>query len=278
MIGDVFGWLTDPDHWRSTGFDTGILGQLGAHLTYSAIALLIALALALPTGLWIGHTNRATWVVGAANAVRALPSVGLLVLLVVVIAPHFYGRTDSGYVIPTEIVLVLLAVPSILSNTVAGVQNVDSSASDAAYGMGMTGPQVLFRVELANALPLIFSGFRSATLQVIATATIASYVTLGGLGRFIYDGLAQQDYPQMISGGLLVAALALASDLLLALLQRFTVSRGITGRNGAPGALRPRPTRVGARSSSGCPHRGGRCRCLPPVAGAGSPRPSQPLS
>ena len=101
---------------------------------------------------------------------------------------------------------------------------------DAAFGMGMTGPQVLFRVELPNALPLIFSGFRSATLQVIATATIAAYVTLGGLGRFIYDGLAQQDYPQMISGGLLVAALALIADLLLALVQRYTVSRGITGR------------------------------------------------
>jgi osmoprotectant transport system permease protein len=169
-------------------------------------------------------------VVSAANAIRALPSVGLLVLLVVIIAPHFYGRTDTGYVIPTEIVLVLLAVPSILSNTVAGVQNVDPAVRDAAYGMGMTGPQVLFRVELPNALPLIFSGFRSATLQVIATATIASYVTLGGLGRFIYDGLAQQDYPQMISGGLLVAALALVSDLLLALAQRYAVSRGITGR------------------------------------------------
>ena len=102
---------------------------------------------------------------------------------------------------------------------------------DAAFGMGMTGPQVLFRVELPNALPLIFSGFRSATLQVIATATIASYVTLGGLGRFIYDGLAQQDYPQMISGGLLVAALALTADLLLALAQRYTVSRGLTGRS-----------------------------------------------
>ena len=110
------------------------------------------------------------------------------------------------------------------------MQNVDNAVRDAAYGMGMTGSQVLFRVELPNAMPLIFSGFRSATLQVIATATIAAYVTLGGLGRFIYDGLAQQDYPQMISGGLLVAALALVADLLLALLQRYTVSRGITGR------------------------------------------------
>ena len=230
MIGDVFDWLTDPAHWQSTSFDTGILGQLAAHIEYSVIALAIALAIALPAGLAIGHTAKATWVVSTMNAIRALPSVGLLVLLVVIIAPHFYGRTDIGYVIPTEIVLVLLAVPSILSNTVAGVQNVDPAARDAAYGMGMTGPQVLFRVEFPNALPLIFSGFRSATLQVIATATIAAYVTLGGLGRFIYDGLAQQDYPQMISGGLLVAALALVSDLLLALAQRYTVSPGITGR------------------------------------------------
>ena len=102
--------------------------------------------------------------------------------------------------------LVLLAIPPILANTYAGVENVDPAVRDAAYGMGMTGPQVLCRVELPNSLPLIFSGSAVATLQVIATATIASYVTLGGLGRFIYDGLAQQDYPQMISGGVLVAA------------------------------------------------------------------------
>jgi osmoprotectant transport system permease protein len=230
MIGDVFGWLTDPTHWQSTSFDAGIWEQLRLHLQYSVIALAIALLLGLPAGLWIGHTSKATWVVSVVNAMRAVPSVGLLVLLVVIIAPNFYGRTDIGYVIPTEIVLVLLAVPSVLSNTVAGVQNVDGAVRDAAYGMGMTGPQVLFRVELPNALPLIYSGFRSATLQVIATATIASYVTLGGLGRFIYDGLAQQDYPQMISGGLLVAALALVADLVIALAQRYTVSRGITGR------------------------------------------------
>lgn len=232
MIGDVLGWLADPVHWRSTRFDTGILDQLGAHVWFTVIALAIALVIALPVGLWIGHTGRATWLVSAANAVRALPTVGVLVLLVVVIAPNFYGRTNAGYLIPTEIVLVLLAVPPILSNTYAGVQNVAPAVRDAAFGMGMTGPQVLFRVELPNALPLIHSGFRSATLQVIATATIASYVTLGGLGRFIYDGLAQQDFPQMISGGLLVAALALVADLLLALLQRCTVSRGVSGRSG----------------------------------------------
>ena len=230
MIGNVFTWLNDPGHWHNTHFNTGIMTQLGAHVRFSAIALVIALAIALPIGLVIGHTGKATFIVTAANAIRALPTVGVLVLLVVIIAPHFHGRTDTGYLIPTEIVLILLAIPPILSNTYAGVENVDPAVRDAAFGMGMTGPQVLLRVELPNSLPLIFSGFRSATLQVIATATIASYVTLGGLGRFIYDGLAQQDYPQMISGGVLVAALALLADLLLATIQRFVVSRGITGR------------------------------------------------
>jgi osmoprotectant transport system permease protein len=230
MINDVFNWLTDPAHWQSTAFDTGIWDQLLAHIAFTLIAIGISLVIALPLGLWIGHTSKATWIISVANAARALPTVGVLVLLVVIIAPHFYGRTNAGYLIPTEIVLVLLAVPPILSNTYAGVQNVEPSVRDAAFGMGMTGPQVLYRVELPNSLPLIFSGLRSATLQVIATATIAAYVTLGGLGRFIYDGLAQQDYPQMISGGLLVAVLALLADLLLALVQRYTVSRGITGR------------------------------------------------
>ncbi len=247
MINDTFHWLTDAAHWRSTNFDTGIWDQLLAHIFFSALALFIGLVIALPLGLWIGHSGRFTWSVSAANALRALPTVGVLVLLVVIIAPHFYGATNKGYLIPTEIVLVLLAVPPILSNTFAGVQNVSPAVRDAAYGMGMTGPQVLFRVELPNAMPLIFSGFRSATLQVIATATIAAYVTLGGLGRFIYDGLAQQDYPQMISGALLVAALALAADLLIALVQRYTVSPGITGRT-VRGAGRGRDRQKGVDS------------------------------
>lgn len=230
MIAAVFTWLNDPGHWRDTRFDVGIISQLEAHIRFSAIALAIALVIALPLGLAIGHTGKGTSLVSIANAVRALPTVGVLVLLVVIIAPHFHGRTDTGYLIPTEIVLVLLAIPAILANTYAGVQNVDPAVRDAAYGMGMTDWQVLTRVELPNSLPLIFSGFRSAALQVIATTTIASYVTLGGLGRFIYDGLAQQDYAQMISGGVLVAALALVTDLVLAVIQRYTVSRGLTRR------------------------------------------------
>jgi osmoprotectant transport system permease protein len=231
MISDVLTWLNDPSHWRDTRVFTGIATQILNHLRYSVIALVIALAIALPIGLAIGHSGRASWVVGAINAVRAIPAVGLIVLLGVLIAPHFHGRTDLGYLIPAEIVLVVIAIPAILANTYAGVDNVDPAVRDAAKGMGMTGSQVLFKVELPCSLPLIFSGVRSATLQVIATATVASYLPLlGGLGRFIYDGFHQQDFPQMISGGVLVAVLAVLADLLLALVQRLAVSPGISGR------------------------------------------------
>jgi osmoprotectant transport system permease protein len=232
MIGDVLKWLNDPAHWRDRPADsfTGIPSEVLTHLRFCAIALGIALAIALPAGLAIGHAGRARWVVTAVNALRSIPGVGLLVLLSVLISPHFYGRTDLGYLIPTEIVLVLIAIPPILANTYAGVDAVDPDVRDAAKGMGMTGADVLWRVELPNSLPLIFSGGRSAALQVIATATIASYFPLGGLGRYIYDGFHQQDYPQMVSGGVLVALLAVLVDLVLALVQRFAVSRGVSRR------------------------------------------------
>jgi osmoprotectant transport system permease protein len=161
---------------------------------------------------------------------RALPTIGLLIFFVVLISPHIHWKSEAPYLIPTEIVLIVLAVPSILSNTFAGVQNVDPAARDAARGMGMTGRQVLFKVELPCALPLIMSGVRSATLQVVATTTIAAYVSLGGLGRYVFDGQSQQDYPQMASGAVLVALLAMAADFVLALLQRAIVSRGVSGR------------------------------------------------
>ncbi len=128
------------------------------------MAVLIALAIALPLGLFIGHTDRLAFIVSAANTLRALPTVGVLVLLTVMISPNFHGRTDFGYLIPTEIVLVLIAIPPILSNTYAGVQNVDGAVRDAASAMGMTGSQVLRQVEFPCSLPLIFSGLRSASL------------------------------------------------------------------------------------------------------------------
>jgi osmoprotectant transport system permease protein len=169
-----------------------------------------------------------------------LPTLGLLIFFVVLISPHVHGKGDAAYLIPSEIVLVLLAIPPILSNTYAGVQNTDPAARDAAVGMGMTGPQVLLRVELPCSLPLVMSGLRSAALQVIATATIAAYVSLGGLGRMVFDGQAQQLYPKMVSGALFVALLAMTTDLLLAVLQRFIVSRGLSGRYTGTTALSSR--------------------------------------
>lgn len=228
MMGDIVDWLTASEHWSGA---EGIPTRIWEHLNYSLIALAIAVLIALPIGLLIGHTGKGTAVVaGIANSLRALPTIGLLIFFVVLISPHIRGKGDAAYLIPTEIVLILLAIPSILSNTYAGVQNVDPAARDAARGMGMTGSQVLFKVELPCALPLIMSGIRSATLQVIATTTIAAYVSLGGLGRYVFDGQSQQDYPQMASGAVLVALLAMAADFVLAMVQRGIVSRGISGR------------------------------------------------
>lgn len=227
MIQATFVWLNDPLNWRGTLGNPGIGAQIVNHLWYSALALLLGSAVAVPLGLLLGHTGRGTWLVTAANSLRALPTVGLLILFYVMLAPHITGRGNAVYLIPTEAVLVLLAVPPILANTFAGVQNVGPEIRDAARGMGMTGPQVLSRVELPNALPLMFSGMRAATLQVVATATVAAYVGLGGLGRFVFDGLSQRDFPKMTGGAVLVALTALVTDVGWAIVQRLTVSPGL---------------------------------------------------
>ncbi|GHH80266.1 ABC transporter permease [Streptomyces sulfonofaciens] len=234
-------WLTDPVNWQDQLGTPGIPTQLGNHLAYSLAAVAIATVIAFPLGLLIGHTGRGTPVVTFANGLRALPTLGLLILLYVVVSPHISGRGDAPYLVPTEIVLVLLAIPPVLGNTCAGVQNVDPAVRDASVGMGMTGREVLFRVELPIALPLVLSGLRSAVLQVVATATVAAYVGLGGIGRYLYDGLAARDFAQMTGGAVLVAALALVLDGVLAGVQRYAVSPGVSGRFGTG------PAQAGAR-------------------------------
>lgn len=240
---NYFGWLFTAENWTRAD---GILARLAEHLGYTALTLLVAVVVAVPLGAWIGHTGRGGFlVVGAANGLRALPTLGLLVLLATLT-----GLSLAGPILT----LIVLAVPAVLAGTYAGVRNVDPAVVDAATGMGMRGPEVLWKVELPNALPLIIGGLRSATLQVISTATIAAYVALGGLGRFIVDGLATQDYPMMIGGSILVALLAIAADLLLGGLQALIVSPGLrggvpAGRAGArrlravPDADRPAPAR-----------------------------------
>ena len=226
MINNILAWLTDGTHWQGSD---GITRRLLEHLAYSLTAVVIAALVAIPLGLYIGHTGRGrVLVVNLAGAARAIPSLGLLFIAVLWLGPKFTG--DVAYLAPAGIVLVVLAIPPILSGAYAGVESVEPNARDAARGMGMRGPQVLFQVELPCALPLIMSGIRSGTLQVIATATIAAVVGLGGLGRFLIDGLSVRDTPQTASGAILVALLALAVDLVLALVQRSAVSRGLTGR------------------------------------------------
>lgn len=226
MIPNILAWLADPAHW--TGSD-GVLARTFEHLEYSAVALLIAALIAVPAGLVIGHTGRGRFaVVNLAGAARAIPSLGLLFLLFLYLAPRVSG--DAAFLWPSLIALVVLAIPPILSGAYAGVESVDPAARDAARGMGMTGPGVLLRVELPCSLPLLFSGLRSAALQIIATATIAAIVGLGGLGRFLIDGQKSHDFPQMGAGALVVAVLALVVDFLFALVQRYAVSPGLTGR------------------------------------------------
>lgn len=225
MIVAILEWLTSGDAWA--GAD-GILARLLEHVLYTALVLLLAALVAVPLGLWIGHTGRGRGAVTTANALRAVPTLGLLFALTLVLLPVLSG--DSAFLVPSVVVLVLLAIPPVLSGTYAGVEAVEPATRDAARGIGLTGREVLWQIELPIALPLLISGLRAAVLQVVATATIAAYVGLGGLGRFLIDGLATQDYVSTAGGALLVALLALALDAPFALIERLVVSPGLTGR------------------------------------------------
>ncbi|MDH2427692.1 ABC transporter permease subunit [Sphaerisporangium sp. TRM90804] len=216
----LFDFFGDAANWSGSG---GIPVRVLEHVEFSVIALLFAMLIAIPLGLLIGHTGRgAVVVVVAANAARALPTLGLVVLIVLLVG--------VGTTWPVLVPLVALAVPPILVNTYEGIRGVDDDLRDAAYGMGLRGRQVLLRVLVPVALPLILLGLRIAAIQVVATATVAAYVGLGGLGRFIIDGLATKDFPSTIGGAVLVAALALVVQLGFALLQRLVVSPGVSGR------------------------------------------------
>ena len=212
----VNAFFSDNAHWH--GYD-GIPTRMREHIQYSLIALAIAAAIGLPVGLLTGHTGRGgNSVAFVATAGRALPSFGLLVLMFVLLG---LGQT------PVMIPLVVLAVPPILVTTYEAVRSVDPSPVDAARGMGMAEPRILFQVELPVALPLILSGLRSAAIQIVSTATIAAYVSLGGLGRYIVDGLYQRNYEKVVGGATLVAVLALVTLGFFWAVARFTVSPGV---------------------------------------------------
>ena len=226
MLNTIWMWLSDPANWQG---EDGVPQRTLEHIEYAGMTVVIASLIAIPLGLYIGHTGRGKLlIVNVAGAIRAIPTLGLLLVVTLLLAPRLKG--DNAYLVPSILVLVVLAIPPILSGAYAGVDEVDPAARDAARGMGMTGWEVLRKVEVPCSLPLIFSGLRSATLQVIATATIAATVSLGGLGRLLIDGLSVQNYGKVASGAILVAALALVADLAFAVVQRYAVSPGLTGR------------------------------------------------
>ncbi|HYY44895.1 MAG TPA: ABC transporter permease, partial [Actinomycetota bacterium] len=199
--------------------------RLAEHVGMSGLAIAIALVLAVPVGLYIGHTGRGRLVgVSIANLGRAIPSFAILSLVFVIVANAGLGL---GF-IPTLVALVALAIPPILTNTYVAVESVDPDTIEACRGMGMTERQVLFAVEVPLGAPLMIAGIRTAAVQVVATATLAALVAWGGLGRYIIDGFATQDIPQVFGGGVLVALLALLTEVFFAALQR--VARGRKGR------------------------------------------------
>jgi len=205
-------WVTQSANWHGPG---SIPPQILAHLGYSGLPLLIAAVIGIPAGAVIGHTGRfSVVVVNTANAWRAIPTLGLLVLLVVTL-----GFSPLTWLLP----LVVLAIPPILVNTYEGVAGVDPGIRDAAKGAGMTPWQQVTRVEVPIALPLILVGLRTAAIFVVATATIAAYIGLGGLGRFIVDGLDQYQFGPVAGGALLVIMLAVLVLAFFALLSRLVV-------------------------------------------------------
>lgn len=219
VLNFVQAFFSDSAHWQ--GYD-GIPSRFAEHVQYTLLALAVAAAIGLPVGLLTGHTGRGGNAIAVvANAARALPSFGLLVLSVLLIG---FG------LLPVMIPLVVLAVPPILVTTYEAVRTVDPAPVDAARGMGMPESGILFRVEVPVALPLILSGLRSAAVQIVSTATIAAYVSLGGLGRYVIDGLYQRNYEKVVGGATLVAVLALITLALFRAVERFTVSPGVRRR------------------------------------------------
>ncbi|WP_410870477.1 ABC transporter permease [Nocardia sp. A7] len=202
---EAWNYLSDSANW---GGPTGIDHRLLQHLWYSFLTVALSAMIAVPVGLIIGHTRRGSAVmVGFANAMRALPTLGLLTFLVLGLGLGL---------IPPLLALITVGIPPLLAGAYAGIANVPADVVDASRAMGMTERQILFRVEVPNAMPVLLGGLRSATLQVVATATIAAYVNLGGLGRYIFDGLGLYRYDLVLVGALLVAILALVLDGILA--------------------------------------------------------------
>ncbi|MGI9824802.1 ABC transporter permease [Agromyces sp. Marseille-Q5079] len=233
---DGFAWILDPANWTGPG---SIPERLGQHLAVSATVLLIAMVISLPIGALIGHTGRGREAaVMVSGGLRALPTLGVLTL--------FGLWIGIGLTAPI-LALVILAIPPLLAGAYAGFESVDRRTIDAARAMGMRELQIVGGVELPLGLPILVGGIRSASVQIIATATLAAYIADEGLGRYIFQGLKTRDYAEMLGGSILVIALALAIDGCFAVIQRLVVPAGVRATQDRE--LRSRPSR--SRAATG---------------------------
>jgi len=219
LLSQVFDWFLAPENLNGP---SGVVARLVEHMQISALAVCLGALVGLPLGLVIGHTRKGEFVVASvANLGRAIPSFAILA-----IALPFTIRAGLGLGFwPTVLALWLLAIPPILTNTYVGVQVIDPDTIEAAKGMGMSEGQILRKIEVPLAAPLIVVGFRTAAVQVVATATLAALVAWGGLGRFIIDGFAIRDSVQITAGALLVAALAVSTELLFGSIQKIVTPK-----------------------------------------------------
>jgi osmoprotectant transport system permease protein len=227
FIGEVIVWFGDPAHWA--GRD-GLPTRLVEHLVLSVVPLALAIALAVPVGAWIGHTGRGVGlVVNIANVGRAIPSLAIMAIASQIL---FRPIVDLGFrreaaEVTTIIAMFALAIPPLVTNTYVGVSEVDRDLVESGRGMGMRESQILRRVELPVALPVVLAGIRTAAVQVVATATIGAVFGTGGLGRYIIDGIAQRNYPEVFAGALVVATMSILTELTFSFIQRRAVSPGL---------------------------------------------------
>jgi osmoprotectant transport system permease protein len=235
-LAEVLAWFTAPEQWSG---DNAIPLRLWEHVSLSAVAMAAGVGIALPVGLFIGHTGRgARSVIAVANIGRAVPSLGWLGL-VYPISVALLAREGLGFW-PTFVALVALALPPIVTNTYAGIREVDADLREAGRGMGMRELELLRRVELPLALPAILAGIRGSAVTVVATATLSAVVGGGTLGAYVVQGLFINDMPRVVGGAIMVAALALATELGLGAAQRAATPRGLVPvAPAAEGPFRP---------------------------------------
>jgi len=222
LLGDVARWFADPANWQGPH---GIPVRVLEHIELSGLAVAVAVAIAMPVALYLGHVGRGGFIaINVANIGRALPSLALLAFGLIIAISVGLGL---GFW-PTMFALVPLAIPPIVTNTFVAVRQVDRDVVDAARGMGLAERQILARIEVPLGLPLMLDGIRTAAVNVVATATLGALVAGGALGRFIVDGFALREYDQLVGGALLVALLAIVTEITFGALARASAPRGMT--------------------------------------------------